>query len=123
MLLKKQGFPQEGELVLCTVTKIFGHSVFVTVDEYNRSGMINISEVSPGRIRNLRDFVVEGKKIVCFVLRVNQEKGHIDLSLRRVNDNQKRKKLESMQLEQKAEKMLEFVAKDQIGRASCRERV
>jgi translation initiation factor 2 subunit 1 len=112
MFLKKQGFPEEGELVLCTVTKIFGHAVFVSVDEYNRSGMINISEVSPGRIRNLRDFVVEGKKIVCAVLRVNQEKGHIDLSLRRVNDNQKRRKLEEIQLEQKAEKIIEFIAKE-----------
>jgi translation initiation factor 2 subunit 1 len=112
MFLKKQDFPEEGELVLCTVTKIFGHAVFVSVDEYSKNGMINISEVAPGRIRNLRDFVVEGKKIVCAVLRVNKEKGHIDLSLRRVNDNQKRKKLEQIQLEQKAEKIIEFVAKE-----------
>jgi translation initiation factor 2 subunit 1 len=74
--------------------------------------MINISEVSPGRIRNLRDFVVEGKKIVCAVLRINREKGHIDLSLRRVNENQKRKKLEQIQIESKAEKIIEYVAKE-----------
>lgn len=113
MLLKKDGFPEEGELLLCTVTKIFGHSIFASLDEFNnRQGMINISEVSPGRIRNLRDFVVEGKKIVCAVLRVNREKGHIDLSLRRVNDNQKRRKIEQIQIETKAEKIIEHVAKE-----------
>ncbi|MEK6948847.1 MAG: S1 RNA-binding domain-containing protein, partial [Nanoarchaeota archaeon] len=60
MLLQKKGFPQEDELVLCTVTKVEFHSVFVTLDEYGKGGMIHISEVSPGRIRNIRDFVREG---------------------------------------------------------------
>ena len=111
-MIKKEGFPEEGELLLCTVTKIFGHSVFVNVEDYNRSGMIHISEISPGRIRNLRDYVVEGKKVVCVVLRVNKEKGHIDLSLRRVNESQKRKKLEDIKQEQKSEKIIETVAQE-----------
>ncbi len=111
MLLKKKGFPEEEEIVMCTVTKIHFHSVFVNLDEYGRSGLVHISEVSPGRIRNLRDFVVEGKKIVCKVLRVDQEKGHIDLSLRRVTEGQKRVKVNDVKQEQKAEKIIEFVAK------------
>ncbi|MEK6869062.1 MAG: S1 RNA-binding domain-containing protein, partial [Nanoarchaeota archaeon] len=49
MLLKKEGFPEEDELVMCTVTKVQFHSVFVTLDEYDKGGMIHISEVSPGR--------------------------------------------------------------------------
>ncbi len=112
MLLKKEGFPEEDELVMCTVTKVQFHSVFVTLDEYDKGGMIHISEVSPGRIRNIRDFVREGKKVVCKVLRVNTEKGHIDLSLRRVTETQKRSKVDELKQEQKAEKILEFVAKD-----------
>ncbi len=111
MLLKREGFPEEEELVLCTVTRIHFHSVFVQLDEYGRTGLIHISEVSPGRIRNIRDFVVEGKKIVCKILRVNKEKGHIDLSLRRVNENQKRTKISEIKQEQLAEKIVEYVAK------------
>jgi len=111
MFLKKKGFPEEDELVLCTVTNIFHHGVFVNVDEYEKSGMIHISEVSPGRIRNIRDFVKEGKKIVCKVLRINEEKGHIDLSLRRVNERQKKDKINEIKQEQKAEKIVEFAAK------------
>jgi translation initiation factor 2 subunit 1 len=111
MLFKKHEFPDEGELVMCTVTKVQYHSVFVNLDEYDKGGMIHISEVSPGRIRNIRDFVKEGKKVVCLVLRVNTEKGHIDLSLRRVNEGQKRAKVEEIKKEQMAEKIIEFIAK------------
>lgn len=111
MLLKKEGFPQEDELVLCTVTNIQYHSVFVQLDEYGKTGLIHISEISPGRIRNIRDFVTEGKKVVCKVLQVNTEKGHIDLSLRRVNEAQKREKLNQIKKEQLAEKIIENVAK------------
>lgn len=112
MMLKKKGFPEVGELLLCTVTKIFGHGVFLNIEDYNISGMIHISEISPGRIRNLRDYVVEGKKIVCVVLRINREKGHVDLSLRRVNDGQKRRKLDEIKQEQKSEKIAENIAKE-----------
>jgi translation initiation factor 2 subunit 1 len=111
-MFKKTGFPEEGELVFCTVTKIFGHSVFVNIEDYTRSGMIHISEISPGRIRNLRDYVVEGKKVVCVVLRVNKEKGHIDLSLRRVSEGQKRKRLEQIKQDQKSKHIVKQVAKE-----------
>ena len=110
MLLKKD-FPEEDELVLCTVTKVQYNSIFAKLDEYDKVGMIYIAEVSPGRIRNIRDFVVEGKKIVCKVLRVDKEKGHIDLSLRRVTETQRRNKINSIKQEQIAEKIVEMVAK------------
>lgn len=111
MLLTKPGFPEEDELVICTVTTVHFHSVFVKLDEYEKTGLIHISEISPGRIRNIRDFVTEGKKIVCKVLNVDKDKGHIDLSLRRVNESQKRNKVNEVKKEQAAEKMVEFSAK------------
>ncbi len=110
MLFKKQGFPEESDLVLCTVTSVQFHSVFVDLDEYGKGGMIHISEVSPGRIRNIRDFVKEGKKVVCKVLRINQEKGYIDLSLRRVNESEKRRKIDDIKREQNSEKIIEIAA-------------
>lgn len=110
MFVVKSGFPDEGELLMCTVTKVQFHSVFVTIDEYNKSGMIHISEISPGRIRNINDFVKVGKVIVCKVLKINSERGHIDLSLRRVSENQRREKLDDIKKQQKAEKIIESVA-------------
>jgi len=114
MFYKKQGLPEESDIVICTVKKVLFHSVFATLDEYDRlEGMIHISEVSPGRIRNIRDFVKEGKKIICKVLRVNKEKKHIDLSLRRVSVTLRKKKNEEYKQEQKAEKVLEIFAQRQ----------
>lgn len=110
MFLRREGFPEEGEIVFCTVTNIQYHAVTAHLDVYNKQGLIHISEVSPGRIRNIRDYVTENKKIVCKVLRVNPERGHIDLSLRRVNDSQKRKKTDAIKQEQKAEKIVSILA-------------
>ena len=108
MLYHKTGFPNEAEIVLCTVTRVQSHSVFVKLDLYEgKSAMLHISEVSPGRIRNLREFVQEGKVIVCKVLSVNPLKGHIDVSLRRVTEMQRQGLLNSYKQEQKAEKLLQ----------------
>ncbi|MBN1502949.1 translation initiation factor IF-2 subunit alpha [Candidatus Woesearchaeota archaeon] len=111
MLYKKESMPEEQELVICTVSKIQYHSVFVNIQEYGLTGMIHISEIAPGRIRNIRDYVKEDKVIVCKVLRIHHDKKHIDLSLRRVNDSQRRAKINEMKHEQKAESIIEFVAK------------
>jgi len=110
MFFKKKGLPEESELVICKVTKILPHSVFVNLEEYEKiEAMIHISEISPGRIRNLRDFVREGKVITCKVLRINKDRGHIDLSLRRVSLGQKKNKEEEYKQEQKAEKLIEVL--------------
>ncbi len=112
MLYKKQGLPEVDEIVICTVKKILPHGVFVGIDEYkDKEGLIHISEISPGRVRNIRDFVKEGKKIVCKILKVNTERNHIDLSLRRVTQSQRINKNTSYKQEQKAEKILEVLAK------------
>ena len=110
MLYRRQGFPEESEIVLCTVTKVLNNSVFCELDEYGKSGLIHISEIAPGRIRNLRDYVKEGKKVICKILDVNKEKGHINLSLRRVNEGLRRDKNNQIKLEMKAEKMIEMVS-------------
>ena len=112
MYYKRNGTPEINEIVLCKVTKIFPSSVFVELLEYpGKSGIVHISEVSPGRIRNLRDYVSVGRQIVCKILRVDREKGHIDLSLRRVNSNQRREKLDEVKQELKAESLIRNLAK------------
>ncbi len=77
---------EEGDVVLCTVKKIEGTSVFVDI-EGDGEGSIIVSEIAPGRIRNLRDYVLPNKKIVCKILKV--EGGHVHLSLRRVTSKEK----------------------------------
>ena len=110
MLIKRSGFPEESDLVMCTVNNIQHNSIFVSIHEYDKQGMITISEIAPGRIRNIRDYVAEGKVVVCKVLYVNVERGYIDLSLRRVSEGQRRTKNDEVKQEMKAEKILEMTA-------------
>jgi translation initiation factor 2 subunit 1 len=111
LALRKSEWPSEEDLVICTVAKVFPQGAFAKLDEYEgKEGMIHISEVASGWVKNIRDFVREGQKSVCKVLAVNPQKGHIDLSLRRVKDGQRRWKVQQWKREQRAEKLLELAA-------------
>ncbi|OYT26970.1 MAG: translation initiation factor IF-2 subunit alpha [Candidatus Altiarchaeales archaeon ex4484_96] len=109
---KKNEYPEEGEIVIGTVENIFKQGAFVTLDEYNnKRGMLHISEISLKWVRNIRDYVREGQKTVVQVLRIKADRGHIDLSLRRVSEAQKREKLQDVKQKQRADKLLEIFAK------------
>jgi len=110
MAFKKAEWPEPGELVLTSVQRITDYGAYVTLDEYGKEGLLHISEVSSGWVRNIRDFVREGQKVVLKVLRVNTEKGHVDLSLRRVSKRERREKILSWKRERKAESLLRSVS-------------
>jgi len=88
---------EQGDIVLCQVDRIVGTTVFVKIEESKEEGSIVFSEISPGRIRNIRNFVVPKKTIVCKVLK-NDGK-NVELSLRRVNLKEKKERLEQDKLE------------------------
>ena len=77
---------EPGDVVLCAVKKIETTSIFVDIEQ-GGEGSIVVSEIAPGRIRNMREYVVLNKKIVCKVLKV--ENNHVHLSLRRVTSKEK----------------------------------
>ncbi len=110
-MVRTSEFPEEGELVVCTVQNVKNFGAFVTLDEYdNKEGFIHIRDVATGWVKYIRDFVREGQKIVCKVLGVDTSKGHIDLSLKSVNEHQRREKIQQWKNENKAEKLMEIVA-------------
>src|SRR4030067_2174020 len=110
--MEKSGWPEEDELVVCSVKKVTDFGAFVELDEYGqKEGLIHISEVASGWVKYIRDHVREGQKIVCKVLYVDTAKHHIDLSLKDVNEHQRREKIQEWKNEQKAEKWIEYVAK------------
>jgi translation initiation factor 2 subunit 1 len=103
----KKTDPEIGDLVVCTVKDVRDFGATCNLDEYTgKEGFIHISEVSSGWIKYIRDYVREGKRVVCKVLDANPSRGRFDLSLRRVNDHQKREKLKEWKNEQRAEKIL-----------------
>ena len=103
--------PEEGELVIGTVTSIRNFGAFVTLDEYaKREAFIHLSEVAAGWVKYIRDHIREGQKIVARVLRVDPAKHQIDLSLKRINDHQRREKVQAWKNEQRALRLVEQVA-------------
>lgn len=110
MSLKKQEWPEPGDLIIATVDTVTDYGAYVKLDEYDKRGLLHVSEISSSWIRNIRDFVREGQKVVLKVLRVDPEKGHIDLSLRRVTKREKIDKIMVWKKERKAETLLRAVA-------------
>ncbi|MCI4335446.1 MAG: translation initiation factor IF-2 subunit alpha [Thermoplasmata archaeon] len=103
--------PEEGELVVATVTSIRNFGAFVTLDEFNkREAFIHLSEVATGWVKYIRDHIREGQKIVARVLRIDPAKAQIDLSLKRINDHQRRERIQSWKNEQRAMRLLAVVA-------------
>jgi translation initiation factor 2 alpha subunit (eIF-2alpha) len=100
---------KEDEVVLCTVTKIDAGGVFVNLDEHQCEGHIILAEISPGRIRNIREFVSIGKKIVCKILR--KKDNGLELSLRRVSAKERNSILEHY----KKERIFASIIKSVIG--------
>ncbi len=98
-----------GDVVLCTVERIENTIVFVRIEGHG-DGSIIMSEIAPGRIRNVRDYVVPKKKIVCKVLRIAG--GRIDLSLRRVTQKERKEVLEHYSEEQSYTNILKSILKD-----------
>lgn len=95
-----------GDIKLCTVDRITKTIVFVTVDGEGE-GSIIMSEIAPGRIRNIRDYVAPGKKIICKVLRIRGNS--VDLSLRRVSEKDRKGIRELMNAEKSARAILRTV--------------
>ncbi len=107
ILVKKRGLPSEGELVICTITRINPNSASAFLDEYGKEGMVHISEVSSGWVRDIRQHLKVGQQGVAKVIRVDNI---VLLSIKRVDGNQRNQKMKEYNLEQKAEKILEVAA-------------
>ena len=76
----RPAFPEEGDLVVATVSAIRNFGAVVTLDEYGkREAFIHLSEVAPGWVKYIRDHIREGQKVVARVLRVDVGKGQVDL--------------------------------------------
>ncbi|MEM2082849.1 MAG: translation initiation factor IF-2 subunit alpha [Candidatus Bathyarchaeia archaeon] len=103
-------YPEEGDLVIGTVRRITDYGAYVLLDEYGREGLVHISEISTSWVRNIRDHLREGQKLVLKVLRVNPSRGEVDLSIRRVTGRERTEKMVEWKKERRAETIFREVA-------------
>ena len=82
----KPTFPEVDEVVMVQVKSIAEMGAYVQLLEYNGiEGMILLSELTRRRIRSVSKLIKVGRVEPVMVLRVDKEKGYIDLSKRRVS--------------------------------------
>ena len=114
MAERKPQWPEVGDLVITTIETVTDYGAYVNLGEYDKRGLLHVSAILSSWIRNIRDFMREGQKVVLKVTRLNLEKGHIDLSLRRVTKRSKIEKIRQWKQDRKAKALLHGVA-DKIG--------
>lgn len=82
----KHKLPETDEVVMVNIRQIAEMGSYVNLLEYNKiEGMILLSELSRRRIRSINKLIRVGRNEVVVVVRVDKEKGYIDLSKRRVS--------------------------------------
>ncbi|KAF2090820.1 hypothetical protein K490DRAFT_34307 [Saccharata proteae CBS 121410] len=82
----EEKYPEVESFVMVNVKQIAEMGAYVKLLEYdNIDGMILLSELSRRRIRSIQKLIRVGRNEVVVVLRVDKEKGYIDLSKRRVS--------------------------------------
>ena len=108
-MARKRGFPSLGELVIYRINRVNPNSAFAILEEYKKEAMIHISEISSGWVRDIRNHIKVGQTGVAKIVRI--EGGHVSLSLKKVDKRQENERMREYRLDQKAEKMLELVAK------------
>jgi translation initiation factor 2 subunit 1 len=111
-LLKKEGLPSINELCIATVDKIFELGAYVKLDEYGGlEAYLPWNEVSSKWVKNIREVIKEGQKIVVKVIRVDRRKNQVDVSLKRVAEAERKRKIKEWKRTRRAWKILETVAK------------
>ncbi len=87
---------EKGKVVKGTVTCIEPYGAFVSFDEFY-IGLIHISEISRGFVKEITDFVNVGDHIYVEILDVDEEDAHLKLSIKniqyRMNGNLRRNRI------------------------------
>ncbi len=75
---------KKGKIIKGVVSGIESYGAFITFDEYY-TGLIHISEISHGFVKNITDFVNIGDTIYTEILEVDDKTNHLKLSIKNIN--------------------------------------
>ena len=95
-------FPKQNSLVIAEVSKITRYGAYCKLPEYGGTEVfLPLKEVSSGWIKNIREFLHQGQKIVCKVIYVDMDKDTIDISLKKVTAKESKTKISEYNLEKR----------------------
>lgn len=113
MVLTRKPFPDVGELVVATISQVFDHGAYVVLEEYNRlKAYLPWSEITARHFKDVKEVLREGQRVVAKVIRVNRSRSppEIDISTKRVSDEERRSKAIMWKRAQKAHNILKLAA-------------
>ena len=86
---------KKGQTVKGTITGIEKYGAFVSLDEYY-TGLIHISEISHGFVKDINDFIKIGDTIYVEILDVDDEQYQLKLSIKDIDYKHDGKRLKRM---------------------------
>lgn len=75
---------EKGKIVTGQVTGIEKYGIFVSLDEFY-SGLIHISEISDGFVKDIGNYVNIGETIQAKVVETDEDTYHVKLSIKNLN--------------------------------------
>jgi translation initiation factor 2 subunit 1 len=107
-----KNFPKNGSLVIAQIDKIERYGAYLKLIEYgNVEAFMPLREVSTGWIKNIHEFLHKGRKIVCRVTDVNEQKNTIDISLKKVTQKESKEKIKEYNLENRISSLMNIAIK------------
>lgn len=89
--IRKDRYPKQGEVVIGKISSINDDVLIMNLLEYGDvSGLILSGELSKKKVKSIAQLTKVGNVEVCQVLKVEEAKGFIDLSLKRVSEEDKK---------------------------------
>ncbi len=107
-----KNFPKTNSLVIAQVDKIEKFGAYFKLIEYgNIEAFMPIKEVSAGWIKNIHVFLHKGRKMVCRVTDVNEQRQTVDISLKKVTTQESKEKIKGYNLENRISSLTNIAIK------------
>jgi len=108
-------WPEEGELLVCTVKSVRENGAYLNLDGYGeREGFVFIGEVAAGWVKNIRNHLRVGQRVVAKVTGIRKDRERVDLSIKSVSEERRRDTVQSWKNEQRAQQIM-GVAAERVG--------
>ncbi len=107
--------PKPGELVVGRIVEIHDHGVYVEIESSPYEGQrayVFVSEVYPGRIKNIRHYVSINQRVVLRIRRVDPRSGYIEGSIKRVSERDKKRALKEFRMQRRLRGILMHLSKE-----------
>ena len=109
---KYKRLPDVGEYVMATITDLNPGSALAVLDEYGDArAMIHISEISSRWVKDIKRLLKVGQKVVAVVINLDN-RGYIELSIKRVKPTMAREKSKEYKNEKRAHNFLKRIAQE-----------